>query len=125
MSNRTLQIWRQAHHLALDIHIVSLSLPKFELYDRGSQIRRSSKLIRSNIVEDYGRRKYKADYLRFLNYAFASSFETDDHLESLFETRSLSDREKFDDLLSRNQTLGKKLNRSIKTIEKSHSEPGN
>ena len=121
MSYRTLQIWQQAHDLALDIHIVSLSLPKFELYDRGSQIRRSSKLIRSNIVEDYGRRKYKADYIRFLNYAFASSFETDDQLESLFETRSLSDREKFDDLLSRNQALGKKLNRSIQTIEKSHS----
>jgi len=125
MSYQTLQIWQQAQGFALDIHIVSLSLPKFELYDRGSQTRRSSKLIRSNIVEDYGRRKYKADYLRFLNYAFASSFETDDHLESLFETRSLSDREKFDGLLSRNQTLGKKLNRSIKTIEKSHSEPGN
>lgn len=125
MSYQTLQIWQQAQGFALDIHIVSLSLPKFELYDRGSQIRRSSKLIRSNIVEDYGRRKYKADYIRFFNYAFASSFETDDHLESLFETRSLSDREKFDDLLSRNQTLGKKLNRSIKTIEKSHSEPGN
>lgn len=121
MSYQTLQIWQQAQGFALDIHIVSLSLPKFELYDRGSQIRRSSKLIRSNIVEDYGRRKYKADYIRFLNYAFASSFETDDHLESLFETRSLSDREKFDDLLSRNQTLGKKLNRSIQTIEKSHS----
>ncbi len=117
MSYQTLQIWQQAQGFALDIHIVSLSLPKFELYDRGSQTRRSSKLIRSNIVEGYGRRKYKADYLRFLNYAFASSFETDDH----FETRSLSDREKFDDLLSRNQTLGKKLNRSIQTIEKSHS----
>jgi len=51
MSYQTLQIWQQAQGFALDIHIVSLSLPKFELYDRGSQTRRSSKLIRSNIVE--------------------------------------------------------------------------
>jgi len=37
-------------------------LPKFEMYEEGSQIRRSSKSVRTNIVEGYGRRNYKLDY---------------------------------------------------------------
>src|ERR1700720_4083624 len=35
-------------------------LPKFEIYEEGSRIRRSVKSIRSNIVEGYGRRRYLA-----------------------------------------------------------------
>lgn len=50
--------------------------------------------------------------------AFASRLETEDHLESLFETCSIKDRDKYKDLLSRTQTLGKKLNRFIQSVEK-------
>lgn len=125
MSYRTLQIWQEAKELALEIHSMTINLPKFELYEQGSQIRRSSKSIRSNIVEGYGRRKYKADYLRFLNNAFASCLETEDHLESLFESKSLSDPKLFDSLLQRNRILGKKLNRFIQSVESSHNEPTN
>ena len=32
------------------------NLPKFEMYEEGSQIRRSSKAVASNIVEGFGRR---------------------------------------------------------------------
>lgn len=123
MSYRTLEIWQEAKALALEIHDMTMKLPKFELYEQGSQIRRSSKSIRSNIVEGFGRRRYKADYLRFLTYAFASSLETEDHLESLFETGSLSDQNAFQNLLEKNQRLGRKLNRFIQTVEKSHNTP--
>jgi four helix bundle protein len=123
MSYRTLQVWQEARELALDVHAMTMKLPKFELYEQGSQIRRSSKSIRSNIVEGYGRRKYKADYLRFLSYAFASCLETEDHLESLFESKSLTDKPLFDSLFERNQILGRKLNRFIQSVENSHNEP--
>lgn len=123
MCYRTLQIWQEAKELALEIHPMTMSLPKFDLYEQGSQIRRSSKSIRSNIVEGYGRRKYKADYLRFLNYAFASCLETEDHLESLFESKSVPDQKPFESLLQRNQILGKKLNRFIQSVDSSHNEP--
>lgn len=98
-------------------------LPRFEMYESGSQIRRSSKSIRSNIVEGYGRRKYKADYIRFLNFAFASCLETEDHLESLFETGSLKNEAEFKNLFNRTQILGKKLNRFIQSVEKQHNAP--
>ena len=45
---------------------MSLDLPKFEMFEEGSQIRRSSKSVRSNIVEGYGKRHYKNDFIRFL-----------------------------------------------------------
>jgi four helix bundle protein len=53
------------------------------MYELGSQIRRSSDSITTNIAEGYGRRRYKADFLRFLVYSHASSDETISHLEKL------------------------------------------
>jgi len=88
MSYRNLEIWQMARELSIEIHAMSLELPKFEQYETGSQIRRSSKSVRSNIVEGYGRRMYKADYIRFLICALASNDETMDHLETLWETQS-------------------------------------
>ncbi len=38
-------IYKTSHKLAIEIHEMSLSLPKFELYKKGSQIRISSKSI--------------------------------------------------------------------------------
>ena len=40
-----LEVYRMAHALALQVHAVSLKLPKHELYEEGSQVRRSSKSI--------------------------------------------------------------------------------
>jgi four helix bundle protein len=42
---------------------MTLTLLKFEIYEEGSQIRRSSKSVKSTIVEGYGRRNYKSDTL--------------------------------------------------------------
>jgi len=61
----------------LDVHKMTLTkLPTFELYEEGSQIRRSIKSVKSNIVEGYGRRRYKQEYIRFLTFAQASCDET-------------------------------------------------
>ena len=95
-------------------------LPKFEMYESGSQIRRSVKSVRSNIVEGYGRRRYKQDYIRFLTYALASCDETTDHLETLFETESLSGSEVYNSLHDKLQTLGKKLNLFLQSVEIRH-----
>ena len=56
-----LEIYKLAFKYAIDVHYLSLKLPKYELYEQGSQVRRSSKSVKDNIVEGYGRRKYKRD----------------------------------------------------------------
>jgi four helix bundle protein len=88
------------------------------MYEEGSQIRKSCKSVKSTIVEGYGRRKYKPDYLRFLIYAIASNDETIDHLETLNETGSLKDQELYQSIHDRIEILGKKLNNFIKSVEK-------
>jgi four helix bundle protein len=96
---------------------MTMKLPKFEFYEVGSQIRRSSKSIRSNIVEGYGRRRYKADYMRFLIYAHSSTDETRDHLETLYETKSLTDNAVFEKLQGDLDQTGKMIYRYIQIVE--------
>jgi len=70
-SYRDLQVYQLAKNLAIKIHKMSMSLPKHELYEEGSQIRRSSKSVAANIVEGYAKRDYKSDYLRSITIAWA------------------------------------------------------
>ncbi|AHF15048.1 four helix bundle protein [Niabella soli] len=65
-SYKDLNIYQEAHRLALLVHRLSMKLPKFELYEEGSQVRRSAKAVSTAIVEGYGRKRYKADFIRFL-----------------------------------------------------------
>ena len=83
-------------------------LPKFEMYEEGSQIRRSSKSIVSNIVEGSGRRRYKNEFIQFLTYAIASCDETKVHLEMLHETECLK-KDVFENLVHSYEELGVKL----------------
>ncbi len=121
MSYRNLDVWQLARTLTTEIHAMTTqSLPKYEMYEVGSQIRRSIKSVRSNIVEGYGRRRYKRDFIRFLTYALSSCDETRDHLEVLHETRSLSDEQVYATLARSLEELGKKLNKFIASVEREH-----
>jgi len=122
MSYKNLEIYRLAKENSISIHKMSLSLPKFELYETGSQIRRSSKSVRSNIVEGYGRRKYINEYIRFLTFSIASNDETLDHIETLFETGSLKDQNIYNELKERTIVLGKMLNKFISAVAKTRNQ---
>jgi four helix bundle protein len=73
---KDLEIYKLAYELSIRVHRASLKLPHFELYEQGSQIRRSSKSIKDTIAEGYGRRRYKAEFIRYLVYAQASCDES-------------------------------------------------
>jgi four helix bundle protein len=118
MSYKELEIWQMARSLVIDVHQMTLTeLPTFEMYEQGIQIRRSIKSVKANIVDGYGRRRYRQDYIRFLILAHASCDETKDHLETLHETGSLSNEEVFEDLHGRVTTLSRALNGFIKGVE--------
>ncbi|NNL41648.1 MAG: four helix bundle protein [Desulfobacterales bacterium] len=121
MSYKKLEIWQIARELVVDIHKMTLhNLPKFEMFEEGEQIRRSIKSVKSTIVEGYGRRRYKQEFIKFLVYAIASNDETTDHLETLFETESLKDQKLYQDLTERLDKLGKKLTLFIRSVNNSH-----
>ncbi len=122
MSYKKLEIWQLANDLVIKIHKMTLEeLPAFEMFEEGSQIRRSSKSSKAQIVEGYGRRKYKLDFLRFLTYSISSNDETIDHLENLFNTGSLKNDELYNELLNLADHLGRKLNNFISAVEKQHN----
>ena len=119
MSYKNLEIWKLANDLVIEIHEMTFSdLPKFELYETGSQIRRSVKSIKSNIVEGFGRKFYQLEYIHFLIIAYGSALETTDHLETLYLTKSLKDEKKFIYLLEKLDKISRKLNLFIQTVQK-------
>jgi four helix bundle protein len=94
-SYRDLDIYNDSKKLAIEVHKMTLMLPKFELYEEGSQIRRSSKSVTAMIVEGYGRKRYKGDFIKYLVYSQDESDETIGHLDFLFETGSMTDKSKY------------------------------
>jgi len=114
-SYKDLEIYQIAYKLALEVHIMSLTLPKYELYEQGSQVRRSSKGIKDTIVEGYGRRRYKDDFIRFLTYSQGSCDET------ISQLNMISDIHFPDHPLTKlsddYEILGKKINKFIQYVE--------
>ena len=120
MSYKTLEIWVLANEVVLEIHDMALALPKFEMYEEGSQIRKSSKNVKATIVEGYGRKIYKAEYLKFLVYSLASNDETKDHLENLYHTKSLQDHELYNKLHAKIESLGKQIRKFYHWVDENH-----
>ena len=81
-----LNIYQESFKLFVEVFEFSLKLPKHEMYEQGSQLRRSADSVNSNIVEGYGRRSYKMDFVRFLTYSHASNLETINHLRKIAAT---------------------------------------
>ena len=115
-SYRDLEVYQLSYNLALKIHDLSMKLPKYELYEMGSQIRRASKSINYNIVEGYGRKKYKQDFIRFLIIAHSSCDETQNQLKMINDIHFKGKPET--ELQEKYEELGKKLYAFIQYVEK-------
>ncbi|MBO6536624.1 MAG: four helix bundle protein [Balneolaceae bacterium] len=120
-SYRDLDIYNEAFLLAIKVHKMSLELPNYELYEQGSQIRRSSKSIKDNIIEGYGRKRYKQDFIRFLTYSQSSCDETIGHLQMISETHDLA--LPIEELVLQYELLGKKIFKFIQYVESNWNDP--
>ena len=71
-----LEVFQRAYKLSLELHLISLKLPKVEQYGLADQIRRSSKSICANIAEGFGKQSNSGiEYRRFLHMAIGSADE--------------------------------------------------
>jgi four helix bundle protein len=107
-SYKDLEIYQESLELFLITHRFSLKLPKYELYELGSQLRRSSDSVITNIVEGYGRRVYKNDFLKFLVYSHASDLETINHLDKISQLYVQFSEESID-LIRKYDRLGARI----------------
>jgi len=104
-----------AYKLAIEVHQMSLKLPSYELYEQGSQVRRSSKSIKDNIAEGFGRKRYKDEFIRFLIFAHSSCDETLSQLTMINEIYFTDDS--MNNMIKQYEILGKKINRFIVYVE--------
>ncbi len=118
---RDLQIYQKALASAIAVHEMSMTLPQYELYETGSQIRRAAKSVVANIAEGYGRRQYAQEHLRFLTFALSSCDEVRTHLDILHGTKSISE-EQFKSLEDEFDHLGRMLNKFIQGVRRQHLE---
>ena len=121
-SYRELDIYTDSKKFAIEVHKMTLTLPKFELYEEGGQVRRSSKSVTAMIVEGYGRKRYKAEFVKYLIYSQSECDETIVHLDCLFETGSLADKMKYDGLRNNYDLLSKRINKFIQWVEENWNE---
>lgn len=70
-----LSVFQRAYKVSLDIHKLSLKMPKVEQHGLADQIRRASKSIAANIAEGHGKRRSKAEFKRYLVMAIGSADE--------------------------------------------------
>ncbi|GGE32237.1 four helix bundle protein [Psychroflexus planctonicus] len=115
-SYKDLEIYQLAFQYAIEVHKLTLLLPKFELYEQGSQVRRSSKSIKDTIAEGYGRRRYKQEFIRFLIFSHASLIECKSQLEML--TILYSDIN-FKQMIEKYDNLGARIYKFIEYVETS------
>lgn len=119
-SYRDLEIYQTAYQLAIEVHKMTLTLPGYEMYEQGSQVRRSTKSIKDNIVEGYGRRRYKNEFIRFLVFAHASSDEAISQLKMIdeiyFESKGMTE------LIAEYEILGRKISKFIDYVDNHWNE---
>mgnify|MGYP000002866930 CR=1 FL=1 len=114
-SYNDLEIYQLAYKLACEVHEMTMQLPKYELYEQGSQIRRASKSIKNNIAEGFGRRRYKAEFIRYLIFSHASCDETISQLNMINDIHF--DKEGLSDLIVEYDKFGRQINKFIQYVE--------
>ncbi|MBI4547470.1 MAG: four helix bundle protein [Ignavibacteriae bacterium] len=102
-----LEVYQKLTRLHLEVHEVTLSFPKFEMYELGSQLRRSSNSIPANLAE--GRNNNHINlYLEGINRALEELQETRHHLYVAFQKGYL-DQLKYEDVVARYAESAKML----------------
>ena len=112
---KDLEIYNLSFKLAVKIYHSSMVLSHPDRFETGSQIRRSSQSVKDNIVEGYGRRRYKADFIKFLVASHSSCLEANSQAEFLAEIHPDSE---WKIIANEIDQVGIKIFNFIKYVEK-------
>ncbi len=110
-----MKVWQRADILSKEIHKRTLSFPKFENFEVGSQMRRSSASIPDNISEGSG--KSVNVFINALKIARGSAKELEVQIGRCFEFGyfSVEDKDKY---LKELDEIGKMISGVIRWIER-------
>ena len=108
-----LKVYRRLVEVHLRVHELSLGFPKFEIYELGSQVRRSSNSAPANLAEGFNS-KYKNIYLQSISRALGEIRETQHHLMVAYRKKYLP-REVYEELVGEYN----ECSRMLRAIERS------
>ncbi|MBU1862655.1 MAG: four helix bundle protein [Candidatus Omnitrophica bacterium] len=123
-SYEDLDVYQKLLGLHLEVHTLSLTFPKFELFELGSQIRRSSNSAPANIAEGWNN-KHTNIYIEGINRAQGEINETKHHLMVAFKKKYLSE-ERYHDFKNTYDSCGKMLTvlkRALEDFKRSSQGP--
>jgi four helix bundle protein len=115
-----LEVYKKLCQLALEVHEVSLTFPKFELYELGSQVRRSSNSAPANLAEGFGN-KHTNIYLECITRAQGEIRETIHHLQIAYQKGYLN-KEKLNYFIKNYEECSKMLYGLERSLSAKHKK---
>ncbi len=86
-----LDVFKRAYKVSLELHQITLLMPKMEQYGLADQIRRASKSICANLAEGFGKQSQsKAEFKRYLLMALGSADEMRVWLRYCFDLKYIT-----------------------------------
>lgn len=86
---KKLEVWKESVNLVTEIYLLTNNFPDREKFGLSNQINRSAVSIPSNIAEGAGRLS-KNEFILFLGYAIASSYELETQLLIAYNLKFIS-----------------------------------
>lgn len=108
-----LEVYQKLCELHIEVNELTFTFPKFELYELGSQLRRSSNFSPANVAEGWNN-KHINIYLEGVNRAQGELRETKHHLTMAFRKKYMNEA-KYRGLIDRCDECA----RMLKGLEKS------
>ena len=110
-------VWQKAMELVDEIYIIARQMPPYEQYILVAQILRAAISVPSNIAEGWSR-NHKAEFIRFLGIAYASSAEVETQIIIAKKQYPKINYEKANSLLIEIQKMLVSLMNGVKNSER-------
>ena len=116
-SFRDLEVYQKLLQLHLEVSELALKFPKYELYELGSQLRRSSNSAPANLAEGWNN-KHTNIYLEGISRAIGELQETQHHVD-VAHRKGYLDEPQHQALVMRYEECGKMLWGLAAAVERS------
>ena len=116
-----LEVYQRLCVLVLTVHKLTLTFPKFERYELGSQVRRSSNAIPANLAEGFDN-KHVNIYLECISRAQGELRETVHHLTMVYR-KGYCTRENIEPILQEYDVCGRMLTRLEQSLRYGYRQP--
>jgi len=109
-----LEVYNKLFHLEIEVHDLTLTFPKFELFELDSQLRRSLNSAPANLAEGFNN-KHTNIYLEGISRAQGEIRETIHHLKISFQ-KKYTNQEKLNYFLKEYDVCGRMLTNLGKSL---------